>query len=74
MTSRTSVSGALAPAVRPSVLMPSSHAGSISLARWTRRAGAASRGDLDQPHRVRRIGRADHEQHLDLGAIALTAA
>src|SRR3546814_5380315 len=43
ITSRTSVSGALAPAVMPSVAIPSSQSGSMSLPRWTRCPGVPSR-------------------------------
>ena len=49
----------------PSVLTPSSQASSISSARPISLAlNALALGDLDQPHRVRALGRSDHQHRL----------
>ncbi len=63
MISSTSTSGAEAPAVTPSRLMPLKMAQSISAARWIKHGigAAGALGDLDQAERVRAVGRAHHD-------------
>ena len=63
----TSRSGAEAPEVIPTVSMPSSQALSISASSSIRCAGTPDGPrDVDEPIRVRRVARADHEQKVDL--------
>ena len=64
-TSRTSTSGAEAPAVMPSVRTPSSQAKSMSAPRADQPgAGALALGDLDQAQRVGAVRRADHQHRV----------
>ncbi len=66
-TRSTSFSGAEAPDVRPTVSTPSSHADvDVGLVVDQVRLDAERAGNVDEPVRVRRVARADHEQQLDL--------
>ena len=76
MTSFTRISGAEAPADKTDRAcardpIPIDGAGVLDQARGLR-AGLAR--DFDQPHRIRRIGRADHQHDVGRGAIALIAS
>ena len=64
---RTSFSGAEAPEVTPTTCAASNQASSISESSSTRYdVDPAGPRDLDQPVRVRRVTRPDHEQQVDL--------
>ncbi len=68
ITSRTKVSGAEAPAGEAERFDPF-EPGRVDIAAALDQPGrrAAAFGDLDQPHRVRAVGRADHEHQLAFG-------
>ena len=66
-TRSTSFSGADAPLVTPTTSTPSIHAlVDLGLVVDQVRRDAARPRDLDEPVRVRRVARADHEQQVDL--------
>ncbi len=76
MISSTITSGAEAPAVSAEAAMPP-NVGPVDVGgalHEQRHRAAGALGDLDQPLRIGRVRRADHDQRVDARRDALTAS